>query len=312
MSHIIDLHLLSLITQKSSAMSGTQLKTIKADGVEIFYREAGSCDAPTLLLLHGFPSSSHQYRNLIPLLSKKYRILAPDLPGFGFTEVPDARNYEYTFDALTTSIESFLSELGIQKYSIYLFNYGGPIGFRLALRHPEAIQSIVSQNGNAYTEGLGGFWAPLEAMWATKTSEELLASRESLKSVISLDFTKWQYVTGTPSSNLHKIAPEAYTLDFALISRPGSTDIQLDLFYDYRTNIDLYPEFQKFFRDSNVPILAVWGKNDEIFVPAGAEAFKRDSTNVVVEFLDAGHFALETNVEEIADAILRFGERFRI
>ncbi|ESZ92522.1 hypothetical protein SBOR_7094 [Sclerotinia borealis F-4128] len=291
-------------------MSAIQLKTIKADGVDIFYREAGPSDAPTLLLLHGFPSSSHQYRNLIPLLSEKYHILAPDLPGFGFTEVPDARNYKYTFDALTTSIESFLDELKVQKYSIYLFNYGGPVGLRLALRHPNAIQSIISQNGNAYTEGLGGFWAPLEAMWATSTPSELAASRTSLQSVISLDFTKWQYVTGTPASNLHKIAPESYTLDYALLSRPGNTDIQLDLFYDYRTNIELYPDFQKFFRDSDVPVLAVWGENDEIFVKAGAEGFRRDCKSLVVEYLDAGHFALETNVEEIADAILRFKVKF--
>ncbi|KAF5870517.1 putative hydrolase or acyltransferase of alpha beta superfamily protein [Botrytis fragariae] len=291
-------------------MTAVHLKTINADGVDIFYREAGLSDAPTLLLLHGFPSSSHQYRNLIPLLSKKYHILAPDIPGFGFTTVPESLNYKYTFDALTTSIESFLRELKVQKYSIYLFNYGGPIGLRLAIRQPDAIQSIISQNGNAYTEGLGGFWAPLEQMWATKTPEELASSRESLKGVISLDFTKWQYVTGTPETNLHKIAPESYTLDYALISRPGNTEIQLDLFYDYRTNIDLYPEFQKFFRESNVPILAVWGKNDEIFVPAGAEGFKKDSKNVVVEYLDAGHFALETNVEEITDAILRFKEKF--
>lgn len=293
-------------------MSAVLLKTIKADGVDIFYRESGPSDAPTLLLLHGFPSSSHQFRNLIPLLSKKYHILAPDIPGFGFTTVPESLKYKYTFDALTTSIESFLRELKVQKYSIYLFNYGGPIGLRLAIRQPDAIQSIISQSGNAYTEGLGGFWAPLEQMWATKTPEELASSRESLKGVISLDFTKWQYVTGTPEVNLHKIAPESYTLDYALVSRPGNTDIQLDLFYDYRTNIDLYPEFQKFFRDTNVPILAVWGKNDEIFVPAGAEGFKKDSDNVVVEYLDAGHFALETNVEEISDSILRFKEKFRL
>ncbi|TEY47968.1 hypothetical protein BOTCAL_0300g00020 [Botryotinia calthae] len=312
MSHLIDLQLLDIITHRYSKMTAVHLKTIKTDGVDIFYREAGPSDAPTLLLLHGFPSSSHQFRNLIPLLSRKYHLLAPDIPGFGFTTIPESLNYKYTFDALTTSIESFLRGLKVQKYSIYLFNYGGPIGLRLAIRQPHAIRSIISQNGNAYTEGLGSFWAPLEQMWATKTLEELASSRESLKGVISLDFTKWQYVTGTPETNLHKIAPESYTLDYALISRPGNTDIQLDLFYDYRTNIDLYPEFQKFFRDTDVPILAVWGKNDEIFVPAGAEGFKKDSNNVVVEYLDAGHFALETNVEEVADAILRFKEKFRL
>ncbi|KAF7861952.1 hypothetical protein EAF04_007833 [Stromatinia cepivora] len=293
-------------------MTAIHLKTIDADGINIFYREAGPSDAPTLLLLHGFPSSSHQYRNLIPLLSKKYHILAPDLPGFGFTEIPESRNYKYTFDSLTTSIESFLNKLNVQKYSIYIFDYGAPVGLRLALRHPDAIQSIISQNGNAYTEGLGGFWAPLQKMWAAKTPEDLATSKEPVKSIMSLDSTKWQYITGTPASHLHKIAPESYTLDYALLSRPGNAEIQLDLFYDYRTNLDFYPEFQKFFRDSNVPILAVWGKNDDIFVPAGAEAFKRDCRNLVVEFLDAGHFALETNVEEIADAILRFKEKFAL
>ncbi|QSZ35936.1 hypothetical protein DSL72_007058 [Monilinia vaccinii-corymbosi] len=294
-------------------MSGIHLQRINADGVDIFYREAGPSDAPTLLLLHGFPSSSHQYRNLIPLLSKKYHILAPDLPGFGFTEVPEARNYKYTFDALTTSVESFLSELHVEKYSIYIFDYGAPVGLRLALRHPHAIQSIISQNGNAYTDGLGDFWAPLQAMWASQTPTELSAARESLRSVLSLDLTKWQYTAGTPSSHLHNIAPESYTLDHALLSRPGNPDVQLDLFYDYRTNLALYPAFQQFFRDVHVPILAVWGRNDEIFVPVGAEAFRRDGGDVVVvELLDAGHFAVESHFEEVADAILRFGEKFGV
>ncbi|KAJ8063147.1 hypothetical protein OCU04_008388 [Sclerotinia nivalis] len=312
MSHIIDLHLLDIITKRYSTMTAIHLNTINADGISIFYREAGPPEAPTLLLLHGFPSSSHQYRNLIPLLSKKYHLLAPDLPGFGFTEIPESRNYKYTFDSLTTSIESFLNELNVQKFSIYIFDYGAPVGLRLALRHPHAIQSIISQNGNAYTEGLGDFWTPLQKMWTAKTPEDLSASKESIKSILSLDSTKWQYITGTPSSHLHNIAPESYTLDYALLSRPGNAEIQLDLFYDYRTNLDFYPAFQQFFRESNVPILAVWGKNDEIFVTAGAEAFKRDCGDLVVEFLDAGHFALETNVEEIADAILRFKEKFAL
>ncbi|KAI9650839.1 hypothetical protein NHQ30_000874 [Ciborinia camelliae] len=292
-------------------MPGVIRGSVLVDGVTLFYREEGPPDAPLLLLLHGFPSFSLQFRNLMPLLSQKYHVIAPDLPGFGFTEVPETRNYKYTFEGLTNTIESFLNELKVQKYSLYLFDYGAPIGFRLAIRHPDAIQSIISQNGNAYAEGLGEFWAPIQAMWATDTPRELAAARKSLKStLLSFEATKWQYVTGTPQSNLHKIGPESYTLDFALLSRPGIMDIQLDLFYDYRTNVDLYPEFHKFFRDSNVPVLAVWGKNDEIFVPAGAEAFKKDCKNVVVEYLDAGHFAVETNVEEIADAILRFKEKF--
>ncbi|KAK6599009.1 hypothetical protein H4I96_08213 [Botrytis cinerea] len=275
MSHLIDLQLLDIITHRYSKMSAVHLKNIIADGVDIFYRESGPSDAPTLLLLHGFPSSSHQFRNLIPLLSKKYHILAPDIPGFGFTTVPESLNYKYTFDALTTSIESFLRELKVQKYSIYLFNYGGPIGLRLAIRQPDAIQSIISQNGNAYTEGLGGFWAPLEQMWATKTPEELASSRESLKGSSPWILPNGNTLPGPRKPISTKIAPESYTLDYALISRPGNTDIQLDLFYDYRTNIDLYPEFQKFFRDTNVPILAVWGKNDEIFVPAGRKGSRK-------------------------------------
>lgn len=197
MSHIIDLHLLDIITKRCSTMTAIHLNTINADGINIFYREAGPPEAPTLLLLHGFPSSSHQYRNLIPLPSRKYHLLAQDLPGFGFTEIPESRNYKYTFDSLTTSIESFLKELNIEKFSIYIFDYGAPIGLRLALRQPQAIQSIISQNGNAYTEGLGEFWTPFQKLWKSQTPEELTAANEPIKSIISLDSTKWQYITGT-------------------------------------------------------------------------------------------------------------------
>ncbi|KAM3069718.1 hypothetical protein ACMFMG_010428 [Clarireedia jacksonii] len=286
-------------------MTDIQFKTVETDGIEIFYRESGPSSAPTILLLHGFPSSSHQYRNLIPLLSKKYHVIAPDLPGFGFTKIPEERNYTYTFDALSRSIESFITTLSITKYALYIFNYGAPVALRLALRQPTNVTAIVSQNGNAYTEGLGDFWAPLQNLWTATDPAAIATARAGLSSaVISLDFTKWQYTAGSPHPEL--IAPEAWALDYALLTRPGQEALQLDLFADYKTNVELYPQFQKFFRESNVPVLAVWGKNDEIFLPAGAEAFKRDAKNCEVVFLDAGHFALETNTKEIGEVILRF------
>jgi pimeloyl-ACP methyl ester carboxylesterase len=289
-------------------MTDIQLKTVETDGIEIFYRESGPASASTILLLHGYPSSSHQYRNLIPLLSKKYHVVAPDLPGFGFTKVPEERNYTYTFDSLSRSIESLLNTLSITTYSVYIFDYGAPVALRLALRQPKSVTAIISQNGNAYTEGLGDFWAPLQNLWTLTDPAAISAARTNIASAIfTLDATKRQYTFGSPHPEL--IAPEAWALDYALLTRPGQEAIQLDLFADYKTNVELYPEFQKFFRESNVPVLAVWGKNDEIFVPPGAEAFKRDAKNSEVVFVDAGHFALETNTKEIAEVILRFLER---
>jgi pimeloyl-ACP methyl ester carboxylesterase len=280
-------------------MSFTTTNTVAADGLRIFFREAGPKDGKVILLLHGFPSSSHQYRNLIPLLSHKYRVIAPDLPGFGFTEVPEARNYKYTFENLATSTEAFLDALNIKKFSVYIFDYGAPTALRLALRRPEAIQAIISQNGNAYDDGLGAFWDPLRAYWKSNSNED----REGLRAgFLNLETTKWQYVNGSKSS----IAPETYYLDYALFTRPGNEDIQLDLLYDYHSNVKLYPEFQEYFRKSEVPVLAVWGKNDVIFIPAGAEAFKRDVKKVEVHLLDAGHFAVESNTAEIAELILGF------
>jgi pimeloyl-ACP methyl ester carboxylesterase len=280
-------------------MTDTTTQYITADGLNIFYREAGPKDAPKILLLHGFPSSSHQYRNLIPLLSQKYNVLAPDLPGFGFTEIPEARSYSYTFDSLTTSVEAFLDALNIKKFSVYIFDYGAPTALRLALRRPEAVQAIISQNGNAYEDGLGEFWDPLRALWKSNSTED----REKVRAgFLNLEATKWQYVDGSKSP----IAPEAYWLDYALLSRPGNQDIQLDLFYDYRNNVKLYPEFQEYFRKSQVPVLAPWGKNDTIFIAAGAEAFKKHLPNAEIHLLDAGHFAVETNTVEIANLILEF------
>jgi pimeloyl-ACP methyl ester carboxylesterase len=279
-------------------MASTTSNYIPADGVSIFYREAGPKNAPTILLLHGFPSSSHQYRNLIPLLSEKYHVIAPDLPGFGFTEVPENRQYTYTFESLTTSIEAFVDVLNLKKFSIYIFDYGAPIGLRLALRRPEAIQAIVTQNGNAYEEGLGPFWAPLQSWWKSGSDEE----REGVRAgFLMFDATKWQYTVGTEVT----VAPEAYHLDFTLLERPGNQDVQLSLFYDYQNNVKLYPQFHEYFKKSQVPILAAWGKNDPIFIPEGAEAFKRD-TEAEVHLLDTGHFAIETNTSDIAELILKF------
>ena len=274
-------------------------KFVEADGVRVFYREAGAADAPVLLLLHGFPSSSHQFRDLIPLLAHKYRLIAPDLPGFGFTEVPSERNYVYTFDALGETIRQFVDVLNLKRYAMYLFDYGAPTGLRLALAYPQRVSAIVSQNGNAYLEGLGDAWAPIRQYWA----EPSPANRQVINdAILHLEGTRWQYVEGV--SNPERIAPEGYHLDALLLERPGNKDIQLDLFYDYRNNLKLYPAFQQFFRDTQVPTLAIWGKGDPFFIPPGAEAYPRDNPNAVVEMLDTGHFALETHAAHIARRII--------
>jgi pimeloyl-ACP methyl ester carboxylesterase len=285
-------------------MAAYTTNTVAADGLNIFYREAGPKDAPIILLLHGFPSSSHQFRNLIPLLAAAYHVIAPDLPGYGFTEVPASRNYPYTFESIATSIEAFLDVLSIKKFSPYVFDYGAPTAFRLALRRPESIQVIFSQNGNAYVEGLGAkFWAPLEELW--KGDGLNITLREAITAgALQLNTTKWQYFNGAPDPKV--IAPESYTLDQALLDRPRQTDIQLNLFYDYRKNVELYPQFQEYFRKTQVPLIAFWGENDEIFVKEGAEAFKRDLPNAEIHLLNTGHFAVETNTKEIADLMLGF------
>jgi pimeloyl-ACP methyl ester carboxylesterase len=275
-------------------------RTIEADGVKVFYREAGPANAPVILLLHGYPTSSHQYRELIPRLATRYRVLAPDLPGFGFTTVPDARNYKYSFDALARTMEGFVDALGLKKYALYVFDYGAPTGFRLALAHPERVTAIISQNGNAYEEGLGDAWAPIRAYWATPNAE----NRDVLRrEILTLNGTRSQYLIGVP--NPESVAPESYTLDQTLLERPGNKETQLDLYLDYATNVKLYPKFQAYFREFKPPLLAIWGKNDIFFIPPGAEAFRRDNPNTTVEFLDTGHFALETHVEEIAAAVHR-------
>jgi pimeloyl-ACP methyl ester carboxylesterase len=273
------------------------IRRLEADGVTIFYREAGPPDAPVVLLLHGFPTSSFQYRELIPRLADRHRVIAPDLPGFGFTDVPEKRRYKYTFDALANTLVTFTEALHLERYALYVFDYGAPTGFRLAMAHPERVTAIVSQNGNAYEEGLGDAWAPIQRYWREPTPE----NRETLRKALSPEGLRSQYTDGVP--NPGAIAPEGYTLDAAMIARPGNTDIQLDLFLDYANNVKLYPAFQAYFRKSKPPLLAIWGKHDPFFLPAGAEAYRRDNPNATVRFLDTGHFALETHVEEIAFAM---------
>jgi pimeloyl-ACP methyl ester carboxylesterase len=265
---------------------------------QIFYREAGDPNQPSLLLLHGFPSSSHMFRNLIPLLSDRFHIVAPDLPGFGFSQSPPRSQFKYTFDNLATVIEAFTEVVRLQRYTLYVFDYGAPVGYRLAMRHPDRVTAIVSQNGNAYKEGLSDAWDPIRRYWAEPTTKNRDAVRDAL---LTFEGTRWQYTHGV--ANPQSVAPESYTLDAALLERPGNKDIQLDLFLDYAFNLKLYPVFQKYFRDAKPPLLAIWGKNDPFFIPPGAEAYRRDNPNAVVKFLDTGHFALETHVEEIAKAI---------
>jgi pimeloyl-ACP methyl ester carboxylesterase len=284
-------------------MTHTSIRRIEADGVKVFYREAGSPDAPVVLLLHGFPTSSFQYRELIPRLADRYRVIAPDLPGFGFTEVPAGRHYQYSFDALAHTISAFTDALNLKRYALYVFDYGAPTGFRVAMARPERVTAIVSQNGNAYEEGLGDAWAPIRRYWEQPTAE----NRETVRQALNPEGLRWQYVVGAPDENA--IAPEGYTLDAAMIARPGNMDIQLDLFLDYANNVKLYPAFQEYFRKSKPPLLAIWGKNDPFFIPAGAQAYPRDNPNATVRLLDTGHFALETHVEEISAAMRQFLEK---
>jgi pimeloyl-ACP methyl ester carboxylesterase len=273
------------------------------DGISIFYREAGPTTAPAILLLHGFPTSSHMFRNLIPALAGHYHVIAPDLPGFGFSDAPDRKQYRYTFDQLTKTIEAFTEKIALNRFAIYVFDYGAPVGLRLALMHPERITAIISQNGNAYEEGLSQGWNPIQKYWKEPTAKNRAALREFLKP----EATKWQYTHGVHDETL--VAPEAYALDCALLARPGNDEIQLDLFLDYASNVALYPKFQEYFRAQQPPMLAVWGKNDPFFLPPGAEAFKRDNSNAEVHFYHTGHFALETHSQEIGAVIGDFLNR---
>ena len=275
----------------------------QVDDVKVFYRQAGNPDMPTVLLLHGFPTSSFMYRDLIPVLANRYHVIAPDMPGFGLTEAPEQGKYAYTFDQLAKTMEEFTEALGLRRYALQVFDYGAPVGWRLAAGHPERITALISQNGNAYEEGLADGWIPIRKYWADPST----AKREAVRHFVSPEAIKWQYTYGVKDLSL--VAPDTYLLDAALTARPGNVDIQLDLFLDYASNVAMYPQFQAYFRRHRPPILAVWGRNDPFFLNAGAEAFRRDVPEAEVRFFDTGHFALETHVNDIGPVIVDFLDR---
>ncbi|HKX83812.1 MAG TPA: alpha/beta hydrolase [Pyrinomonadaceae bacterium] len=281
-------------------------KTAKIDGLDIFYREAGDPKKPAILLLHGFPASSHMFRDLIPRLSDKFHVVAPDYPGFGYSSALGVNEYDYTFDNLSFVIEKFIDTVGLKKFAIYVQDYGAPIGYRIAERNPQRITALIVQNGNAYDEGLESFWNPIRAYWSNPSKENAANLRDFLK----LEATKWQYTHGT--RNPENVAPDSYHFDQFLLDRPGNKDIQLKLFLDYRSNPPLYPKWQAYFREHQPPTLIVWGKNDKTFVAAGAEAYKRDLKNIDFHLLDTGHFALEEDSEVIAAHIRTFFEKQKI
>lgn len=284
-------------------MTAIAYRTANVDGFNVFYREAGSADAPKLLLLHGFPSSGHMFRDLIPLLADRFHIIAPDLPGFGLSDMPSRSEFTYSFDNVADVIDRFTEVVGFDRFAVYVFDYGAPTGFRIAVRHPERITAIITQNGNAYEEGLSEGWNPIRAYWQDATAE----NRNALRAMLAPETTRWQYVHGV--SDESKVSPDGIALDNYYLARPGADEIQLDLFGDYKTNIALYPTFQAYFRQHKPRLLAVWGKNDPFFLPPGAEAFKRDIPGAEIRFFDTGHFALETHATEIAAAIREFLSR---
>jgi pimeloyl-ACP methyl ester carboxylesterase len=281
-------------------MTQTTYHTTDVNGLKVFYRESGPADAPKLLLLHGYPSASHMFRELIPQLADRFHVVAPDLISFGQSAMPSRDSFTYTFEALTDVIEGFTDAVGFDRYALYVFDYGAPVGFRLAVRRPERITAIVSQNGNAYDEGLSDAWAPIRAYWRDPTQ----AHRDAIRTMVQPETTVWQYTQGAPDPSL--VSPDGYTLDNDYLARPGADEIQLDLFLNYASNVDLYPEFQEYFRTRRPPLLAIWGRNDPFFLPAGAQAFKRDIPDADVRLLDAGHFAVETNANDIAMAMRGF------
>ncbi len=282
------------------AKERTMHKCLKVEGLDIYYRQAGPKDAPTILLLHGFPTSSHMFRNLIGALADRYHVVAPDYPGFGNSSMPSPEQFEYTFDRLAEVIEGFIEGLGLDKYSLYVMDYGAPVGFRIAAKHPERVQALIIQNGNAYEEGLGQFWEPIRAYWKERTA----ANAQPLLKLLTMESTKWQYTNGV--RDVEAISPDNWIFDQALLDRPGNNDIMMELFYDYRSNPPLYPQWQEYFRKHQPPTLIVWGKNDLIFPAEGAHPYKRDLTNIEFHLLDTGHFALEEDGELIAALIREF------
>lgn len=272
-------------------------RTVTIDGVDVFYREAGPPEAHPVVLLHGFPTSSHMFRNLIPAVADRYRVIAPDYPGFGHSGMPDRDRFAYTFENYASIVGKLIEKLGHDRYALYVMDYGAPVGYRLATAHPERVSALIVQNGNAYHEGIQQFWEPIKAYWKTGAASE----REAIRWLTTIAATKWQYTNGVKDVSL--LSPDAWTVDQALLDRPGNAEIQLDLFYDYRTNLALYPGWQAYFRERKPPTLVVWGKNDEIFVAAGAAPYKRDNPRAEIHMLDTGHFALETHGTEIAALI---------
>ncbi|MBV8173400.1 MAG: alpha/beta hydrolase [Verrucomicrobia bacterium] len=282
-------------------MTAIKYRSVDVDGVKVFYREAGAAaNRPTLLLLHGFPSASHMFRELIPLLADRFRLLAPDLPGFGQSDMPPRSKFTYTFDHLAGVMTRFTEVVDLKRFAIYVFDYGAPTGFRIAVNHPERVTAIISQNGNAYEEGLSDGWNPIRAYW----QEPSQANREALRAFLAPEATRWQYTQGVTDEAT--VSPDGLSLDNFYLARPGADEVQLDLFGDYKSNVALYPAFQRYFRTYRPPFLAVWGKNDPFFLPPGAEAFKRDIPDAVIRFFETGHFALETHAAEIAAAIRDF------
>ena len=281
-------------------MTTITYRTADVDGWKIFYRQAGKADAPTLLLLHGFPSAGHMFRDLIPLLADRFHVVAPDLPGFGQSDMLARGTFTYTFDHIAEVIDRFTEVIALKRFAIYVFDYGAPTGFRIAAKHPERITAIISQNGNAYVEGLSDGWNPIRAYWQDPSQQ----NREALRAFLKPETTVWQYTHGVPDPT--RVSPDGYSLDNFYLARPGADEVQLDLFGDYKSNVELYPAFQAYFRTHKPPFLAVWGKNDPFFLPRGAEAFKRDIPDATVRFFDTGHFALETHAAEIAAAIRAF------
>ncbi|MHC5741473.1 MAG: alpha/beta fold hydrolase [Nostoc sp.] len=278
----------------------TTYRTVSIDGLDIFYREAGSRSNPTILLLHGFPTSSHMFRNLISALGDRFHLVAPDYPGYGNSSMPTVNEFDYTFDNLAEIVEKFIAAIDLKKYSLYVMDYGAPIGYRIAAKYPERVEALIVQNGNAYEEGLREFWNPIKAYWQERSPE----NADKLKHLVNLEATKWQYTNGV--RNLEAISPDTWNMDQLFLDRPGNDEIQLALLYSYGTNPPLYPQWQEYFRKYQPPTLIVWGKNDYIFPPEGAHPYKRDLKDVELHLLDTGHFALEEEGDAIADHIRRF------